>query len=130
MGISVDHNPGESLEIKTNFEKFTGLKIYKTGSGNERKVELNGKELIMGDYTLTDNSFSTKITWEGKLPTNKQEAEAFMLKNNILVKVSGSKRNLDLNLNWKMSKPDFDFGTPEDGKISLNAKGNNPRWGD
>merc|ERR1712121_87255 len=139
--ISVDHNPGESLEIKTNFEKFTGLKIYKTGSGNERKVELNGKELIMGDYSLTDNSFSTKITlgndylepkitWEGKLPTNKQEAEAFMLKNNILVKVSGSKRNLDLNLNWKMSKPDFDFGTPEDGKISLNAKGNNPRWGD
>merc|ERR1712050_551551 len=139
--ISVDHNPGQSLEIKTNFEKFTGLKIYKTGSGNERKVELNGKELIMGDYSLTDNSFSTKITlgndylepkitWEGKLPTNKQEAEAFMLKNNILVKVSGSKRNLDLNLNWKMSKPDFDFGTPEDGKISLNAKGNNPRWGD
>merc|ERR1711970_300171 len=31
-------NPGQSLEIKTNFEKFTGLKIYKTGSGNERKV--------------------------------------------------------------------------------------------
>merc|ERR1712002_725613 len=139
--ISVDHNPGESLEIKTNFEKFTGLKIYKTGSGNERKVELNGKELIMGDYSLTDNSFSTKITlgndylepkitWEGKLPHTKQEAEAFMLKNNILVKVTGSKRNLDLNLNWKMTKPDFNFGTPENGKISLNAKGNNPRWGD
>merc|ERR1712212_1075326 len=54
--ISVDHNPGQSLEIKTNFEKFTGLKIYKTGSGNERKVELNGKEMVMGDYTLTDNS--------------------------------------------------------------------------
>merc|ERR1711931_454506 len=139
--ISVEHKPGQSLEVNTNFEKFTGIKIYKTGSGNERKVELNGKELIMGDYTLTDNSFSTKITlgndylepkitWEGKLPTNKQEAEAFLLKNNILVKVSGSKRNLDLNLNWKMSKPDFDFGTPEDGKISMNAKGNNPRWGD
>merc|ERR1711931_74554 len=139
--ISVDHNPGESLEIKTNFEKFTGLKIYKTGSGNERKVELNGKELVMGDYTLTDNSFSTKITvgddylepkitWEGKLPQTKEEAEAFMLKNNIMVKVTGSKRNLDLSLNWKMTKPDFNFGTPENGKISLNAKGNNPRWGD
>merc|ERR1719318_1201453 len=33
--ISVAHKPGQSLEIKTNFEKFTGLKIYKTGSGNE-----------------------------------------------------------------------------------------------
>merc|ERR1712121_631199 len=138
--ISVEHNSGQSLEIKTNFEKFTGLKIYKTGSGNERKVELNGKELIMGDYTLTDNSFSTKITlgndylepkitWEGKLPHTKQEAEAFMLKNNTLVKVTGSKRNLDLNLNWKITKPDYDFATPENGKISLNAKGNNPRWG-
>merc|ERR1711887_199418 len=139
--ISVDHNPGQSLEITTNFEKFTGLKIYKTGSGNERKVEFNGKEMVMGDYTLTDNSFSTKITvgddylepkitWEGKLPKTKEEAEAFMLKNNILVKVTGSKRNLDLSLSWKMSKPDFNFGTPENGKISLNAKGNNPRWGD
>jgi len=139
--ISVEHNLGQSLEIKTNFEKFTGLKIYKTGSGNERKVELNGKEMIMGDYTLTDNSFSTKITvgddflepkitWKGKLPQTKEEAEAFMLENNIQVKVTGSKRNLDLNLNWKMTKPDFNFGTPENGKISLNAKGNNPRWGD
>merc|ERR1712123_494371 len=139
--ISVEHNPGQSLEMKTNFEKFTGFKIYKTGSGNERKVELNGKELVMGGYTLTDNSFSTKvtigddylepkITWEGKLPHTKEEAEAFMLKNNILVKVTGSKRNLDLNLNWKMTKPDFNFGTPEHGKISLNAKGQNSRWGD
>lgn len=139
--ISADHNPGQSLEIKTNFEKFTGLKIYKSGSGNERKVEVNGKELAKGDYTLTDNSFSTKITlgndflepkitWEGKLPNSRQEAEAFMLKNNVDVKVTGSKRNLDLNLNWKMTKPDFDFGTPENGKISMNAKGNNPRWGD
>merc|ERR1719260_148587 len=139
--ISVDHNPGQSLEIKTNFEKFTGLKIYKTGSGNERKIELNGKEMVMGDYTLTDNSFSTKITvgddylepkitWEGKLPQTKEEAEAFMLKNNILAKVTGSKRNLYLSLNWKMTKPDFNFGTPENCKISLNAKGNNPRWGD
>merc|ERR1712243_332848 len=139
--ISADHNPGQSLEIKTNFEKFTGLKIYKSGSGNERKVEVNGKELASGDYTLTDNSFSTKITlgndylepkitWQGKLPNSRQEAEAFMLKNNVDVKVTGSKRNLDLNLNWKMTKPDFNFGTPEDGKISLNAKGNNPRWGD
>ena len=53
-----------------------------------------------------------------------------MLKNNVHVTVAGSKRNLDLSLNWKMSKPDWDFGTPETGKISLNAKGNNPRWGD
>merc|ERR1712228_915835 len=117
--ISIEHNPGQSLEMKTNFQKFTGFKISKTGSGNARKVEVNGKELATGDYTLTDSSFSTeitvgddflkpKITWEGKLPSNAQEAEAFMLKNNVHVTVAGSKRNLDLSLNWKMSKPDWD----------------------
>jgi len=138
--VAVEHNPGQSLEMKTNFQKFTGFKIYKTGSGNERKVELNGKELAMGDFTLTDSSFRTKvtvgddylepkITWEGKLPQTKAEAEAFMLKNSIVVKVSGSKRNLDLTLNWKITKPDFPdtFGK---GKIRLNAVGHNPRWGD
>ena len=115
--------------------------LHKTGSGNQREIEVNGKKLATGDYKLTDNSFSTKITlgsdwiepkitWEGKLPNSQAEAEAFFLKNNIQVHVTGSKRNLDLSLNWKMTKPDFNFGTPENGKLSLNAKGHNPRWGD
>merc|ERR1711936_415691 len=98
------------------------------------EIEVNGKKLATGDYKLTDNSFSTKITlgsdwiepkitWEGKLPNSEAEAEAFFLKNNIQVHVTGTKRNLDLSLNWKMTKPDFNFGTPENGKLSLNAKG-------
>merc|ERR1719228_2826299 len=139
--ISVEHNPGQLLNVVTNFEQFKGFKISKTGSGNEREIEINGKKLATGDYTLTDNSFSTKITlgsnwiepkitWEGKLPTTQAEAETFFLKNNVQVHVTGSKRNLDLSLNWKMTKPDFNLGTPENGKLSLNAKGNNPRWGD
>jgi len=140
--ITVEHNPGQLLSVVTNFQKFKGFKISKVGSGNERKFEVNGKELGKGDYTLTDHSFTTKITledgnyleptitWEGKLPKTKEEATEFFLKNNIHVKATGSKRNLDLNLNWKMTKPDFNFGTPENGKISLNAKGNNPRWGE
>merc|ERR1712055_999992 len=139
--VTVEHNPGELLNVVTNFEKFKGFKISKTGSGNEREIEINGKKLVTGDYVLTDNHFSTKIslgsdwiepkiTWEGKLPNSQAEAEAFFLKNNIQVHVTGSKRNLDLSLNWKTTKPDFNFGTPENGKLSLNAKGHNPRWGD
>merc|ERR1719495_2964865 len=139
--ISVEHTPGTLLNVVTNFEKFKGFKISKTGSGNQREIEVNGKKLATGDYKLTDNSFSTKITlgsdwiepkitWEGKLPNSQTEAEAFFLKNNIQVHVTGSKRNLDLSMNWKMTKPDFNFGTPENGKLSLNAKGHNPRWGD
>merc|ERR1719452_8931 len=37
--MTVDHNPGQLLEVK-----------------------INGKQLVSGDYTLTDSSFSTKIT--------------------------------------------------------------------
>merc|ERR1712227_598390 len=140
--MTVDHNPGQLLEVKTNGKKFKGFKIARTGSGNERTIEINGKQLASGDYTLTDNSFSTKITldngdwlqpkvtWEGALPKNKQEAEAFLLKNNVKVSATGSKRNFDIDLSWKATKPDWDFSTPESLKLDLNAKGKGPRWGD
>merc|ERR1712038_1724523 len=32
--VTVDHNPGQLLEVKTNGKKFKGFKIAKTGSGN------------------------------------------------------------------------------------------------
>merc|ERR1719264_1840826 len=60
--MTVDPNPGQLLEVKTNGKKFKGFKIARTGSGNERTIEINGKQLASGDYTLTDSSFSTKIT--------------------------------------------------------------------
>merc|ERR1712156_1003793 len=90
--VTVTHNPGQLLQVDTNGKKFKGFKIARTGSGNEREIVINGKKLGSGDYTLTDNSFSTKVTiadgnwiqpkvtWEGKLPSNKAEAEAFFLK--------------------------------------------------
>merc|ERR1712203_332186 len=139
--MTVEHNPGQLLNIQTNGKKFKGLKIAKTGSGNERSIEINGKQLASGDYTLTDNSFSTKITldngdwlqpkvtWEGALPNNRKEAEAFLLKNNVKVSATGSKRNFDIDLSWKATKPDWDFSTPESLKVDLNAKGESPRWG-
>merc|ERR1712003_434150 len=40
------------------------------------------------------------------------------------------KRNFDIDLSWKATKPDWDFSTPESLKIDLNAKGKGPRWGD
>merc|ERR1712147_521817 len=42
----------------------------------------------------------------------------------------GSKRNFDIDLSWKATKPDWDFSTPESLKMDLNAKGKGPRWGD
>merc|ERR1719361_2207436 len=43
--MTVDHNPGQLLEVKTNGKKFKGFKIARTGSGNERTIEINGKPL-------------------------------------------------------------------------------------
>ena len=140
--MSIDHEPGTKLVVKTNGKKFTGFSIAKTGSGNEREIIINGKKLGSGDYTLTDNSFSTKITnsegdwlqpkvtWEGALPKNPAEAEAFFLKNNVKVDATGSKRNFNMNLSWKMTRPDWDLNTPESAKLQFNWKGKGPRWGD
>merc|ERR1711978_480108 len=139
--MSVDHVPGDHLNIQTNGKKFKSFVIAKTGNNNERKIEIDGKQLASGDYTLTDNSFKTKITlqngdwlepkvtWEGALPKSRSEAEKFFLKNNFKISATGSKRNFDIDLSWKATKPDWDFSTPESLKIDINAKGESPRWG-
>merc|ERR1739844_272820 len=139
--VTVTHNPGQLLEVVTNGKKFEGFKIARIGSSNEREIVINGKKLGSGDYTLTDNSFSTKvtvadgnwiqpkITWEGKLPKTKSEAEAFFLKNRLNVEATGSKRSFNGALSWKMDKPDFDFTTPWNCKLNLNLQGEGPNWG-
>merc|ERR1712048_164928 len=132
--MTVEHNPGQLLNVVTNGKKFKGFKISRTGNGNEREIEINGKKLGSGDYTLTDNSFSTKITnaagdwlepkitWEGALPKNKDEAANFFAQNNVKVHATGSKRNFDIDLSWKATKPDWDWSTPESMKMNLNIK--------
>merc|ERR1712241_559965 len=105
--MSVDHVPGDHLNIQTNGKKFKSFVIAKTGNNNERKIEINGKQLASGDYTLTDNSFKT----------------------NFKISATGSKRNFDIDLSWKATKPGWDFSTPESLKIDINAKGESPRWG-
>merc|ERR1719481_171595 len=123
----------------SGFANFFGLEISKTGSGNERKVVMNGRDLMLVDYSLTDNSLSAKlthgndflepkITWKGKFPQTKREFETFMLENSVNVDVSGTNKNLDLSLSWKLMNPNL--GTPQDARISLNATVKNLWWGD
>merc|ERR1719297_69398 len=124
--MSVDHVPGDHLNIQTNGKKFKSFVIAKTGNNNERKIEINGKQLASGDYTLTDNSFKTKITLQnGDWLEPKVTWEGALLKSS----ATGSKRNFDIDLSWKATKPDWDFSTPESLKIDINAKGESPRWG-
>lgn len=139
--VTVNHDPGQLLEVKANGKKFTGFKISRTGSGNNREFEINGKKLGSGDYTLTDNSFKTKITiadgnwiepeitWQGRLPNNARQAETFFLKNSLNAVVKGSKRHFNAGLDWTMDKPDFDFSTPWNCKMNFNMAGEGPNWG-
>ena len=89
---SNEHKPGQLLNVVTDIEKFKKFKIIKTGSGNEREIEINGRKVASGDHTLTDNSFSTKVTlgsdwieprttWGRKLPTPQAETNVSYLKN-------------------------------------------------
>jgi len=139
--MTVDHNPGQHLKVESNGKLFSGFKIVRTGSGNEGEIEINGKRVGSGDYTLTDNSFKTKITvadgnwiepkitWQGRLPNNKREAKAFFLKNSLTAEVKGSKRHFNADLDWTMDQPDFDFSTPWDCKMNFNIAGEGPNWG-
>merc|ERR1712149_129383 len=139
--MTVNHNPGQLLEVKTNGKKFKGFKISKTGNGNEREFEINGKKLGSGDYVLTDNSFKTKITradgewiepkitWRGSLPNNAAEAKAFFLENSLKADVKGSRRHFNAGLDWTMDQPDFDFSTPWNCKLNFNIAGEGPNWG-
>merc|ERR1712079_121682 len=140
--VTMDHVPGQKLNIQTNGKKFKSLVIARTGNNNERQIQINGRELANGDYTLTDNEFKTKITlangdwlepkvtWEGALPKNRAEASDFFAKNNVKVHATGSKRSFDIDLSWRATKPDWDWSTPESLKMNLNIKGKGPRWGD
>merc|ERR1712038_2169826 len=105
--VTMDHVPGQKLNIQTN-----------------------GRELANGDYTLTDNEFKTKITLaNGDWLEPKVTWEGFFPQNNFKVSATGSKRNFDIDLSRKATKPDWDFSTPESLRVDLNAKGESPRWG-
>merc|ERR1711937_7309 len=116
--MTVNHNPGQLLEVK-----------------------INGKKLGSGDYVLTDNSFKTKITradgewiepkitWRGSLPNNAAEAKAFFLENSLKADVKGSLRHFNAGLDWTMDQPDFDFSTPWNCKLNFNIAGEGPNWG-
>ena len=51
--VTVNHNPGQMLEVVTNDRRFKGFRIERTGNGNE--LDFNGKTFI-----LTENSLKTK----------------------------------------------------------------------
>jgi hypothetical protein len=139
VDVDVDHKPGQSLEMKVNHAdtKFKGFKIRKTGNGDEREIEWNGKKLAGSDYTITDKRFQVTQRMGGKSMTttvdwkNSWDSPNFLLDNKVNVKLDGTDSNLDLAMDWGMDKvPDLDLSTAENAHMKLRAMGNSPRWGD
>jgi hypothetical protein len=136
IDVDVAHTPGISLEMKVNHPgaKFRGFKIAKTGSGNEREVEWDGKFLGKGDYVLSGRKFKTRTTLaNGKsLTTTIGWHGDSYLNNAVAVELAvDSANSISFNSTWKMSKiPDLDLSTPEDGRLNLAVQGQSSKWGD
>ena len=133
--VTVNHD-NQMLEVKTNDTKwFRGFKISQTRNPNERELEFNGKKFILTETSLKTKDGNRlasmmKITWQGSLPNNTREAEAFLLENRLRAEVKGSRRNFEADLGWKMDKPNFDLSLPWKGKMDLTRSGSGGRWGD
>ena len=50
---------GQLREIVNNGRRFKGFNLFRTGRGNEREVEFNGK-LFNHDYNVTENFIKSK----------------------------------------------------------------------
>merc|ERR1712200_402736 len=46
--FSADHKPGQYLKVTSNTNAISSFSVEKTGNGEERKITLNGKELVRG----------------------------------------------------------------------------------
>merc|ERR1712126_84502 len=136
IDVDLAHSPGTSLEMKVNHPgaRFRGFKIAKTGNGNERVVEWDGKTLGTGDYVLTGRMFRTTTTLaNGKsLTTTVGWHGDSYLNNAVALELAvDSANSLSINSTWKLNKlPDLDLSTPEDGRLNLAVQGQSAKWGD
>jgi len=121
--FEADHNPGNYLRIKSNTNILKSFKIEKI-DGNMRRVELNGKELVKAGLSQADNSISQTTTLpDGRSLTTTISWQTDNLKRNkVNVKLDGTERKLNADLDWDMTNPSNIV-------MKVDAKGENARWG-
>ena len=135
--VTVEHKPGKILDVITitNNKHFKNFKIIKTGNGDEKEIEVNGIKFLLTGQSLQAKSriplarghwIKPKITWQGRLPINAREAEAFLLQNRLNVEVKGSRRYFTADLGWKRDRPN---NPPWNCEMNFNIAGKGPIWG-
>merc|ERR1719435_669226 len=126
--VTIDHQPGQYLEVVANLKKFHGLKI--TTVGNSKELEFNGVKVGAGEFSYSAHKIeigATKIN-DGKLIKYLKDGDH-------LKAVISWKRNdplhneLDIDIKGNKRQLDFAFSTASDASFSLKAVGNNPLLG-
>jgi len=136
VNVTMDHVMGQHLYLDVHHTGATwkGFKISTPGNGNIADIEWNGRNWGSGEYTLTDNSFTTvqnldtgeslsvNVTWK-----NKWDTVDFLLDNAISVKLdtdTDTENWLILSMVWAMDAvPDMDFTTPKTGLLKMFVDG-------
>jgi len=137
--VTIDHQPGQYLEVVANLKKFSGLKI--TTIGNAKELEFNGVKVGSGEFSYSAHKIeigATKIN-DGKLIKYLKDGDNLKaviswksddpLHNELDIDIKGNKRQLDFALIWDFSHLDFDLSTASDASVTLKAVGNNPLLG-
>ena len=137
--ITIDHQKGSYLEVVTNLKGFSGLKI--TTKGNTKELEFNGQKVGSGEFQLAGNKMVIGATkaGDGKVIKYLKDGDNLKIeitwktnnpqKNTIEIDVKGSRRNLDLTLDYDLSNLDFNINTPSSASVHFKAVGNNPSFG-
>merc|ERR1711914_22844 len=122
--FSADHKPGQYIKVTSNTNAISSFSVEKTGNGEERKITLNGKELVRGSASRGNNEISNTIKLpDGKhLTTTVKWRDDDMQCNKVEVILKGSERKLDAFMEW-------DVKNPAAMTFKLDADGENKRWG-
>merc|ERR1712210_214303 len=93
--------PGSYLKVTSNTRSLKSFSVVKVAGSNERKIELNGKELVRAGFAKGDND---------------------MTKNKVHLNLDGTERKLDLVAEWN-------FQNQGAMTFDVNANGENKRIG-
>lgn len=121
--FEADHKPGQYLKVKSNTNMIKTFSVEKI-SGDQRRIELNGKELVRGAFAKGDRTISQTTTLpDGRSLTTTISWETDDMKKNVVnIKLDGTERKLDAKLDWDVTKPGSYI-------MNADAKGENKRWG-
>lgn len=122
--FTADHKPGSYLKVTSNTRSLKSFSVVKVAGSNERKIELNGKELVRAGFAKGDNEISNTVTLpNGKsLTTTLSWERDDMTKNKVHLNLDGTERKLDLVAEWN-------FQNQGAMTFDVNANGENKRIG-